>query len=97
MSEQCRDWTRIENPGQSVGWRCNTHGDGYYVGDRSPYLCRVGRAAETVHILTDLIAELRGQADIWQEGDINEDRWDYPAMMLRAHADWAEARLRELE
>lgn len=47
-------------------------------------------------ILTDLIAELRGQANIWQEGDINEDRWDYPAMMLRAHADRAEARLREV-
>lgn len=47
-------------------------------------------------ILTDLIKELRGQADIWQEGDINEDRWDYPAMMLRAHADRAEARLREV-
>lgn len=50
----------------------------------------------TKAILTDLLAELRGQADIWQEGDINEDRWDYPAMMLRAHADRAEARLREL-
>lgn len=55
------------------------------------------RRAQAYHgILTDLIAELRGQADIWQEGDINEDRWDYPAMMLRAHADWAEARLREV-
>ena len=85
MSEQCRDWTRIENPGQSVGWRCNTHGDGYYVGDRSPYLCRAGRGAETVHILTDLIADLRGR------------HADCTTCYTKRALDRAEARLEEVQ
>lgn len=93
MSKQCRDWTRIENPGQSVGWRCNTHGDGYYVGDRSPYLCRVGRAAETVRILTDLIAELRNAV---AEAEAIEARLVNIRSIDRL-ADHYESRLREVQ
>lgn len=57
---------------------------------------RAAGRAEVAVVLLDLIAELRGQADIWQEGDINEDRWDYPAMMLRSHVARALNRLREV-
>ena len=83
----CRDWTRIANPGQSVGWRCNTHGDGPYVGDSSPYLCRVGRAEETERILQDLIAELRDMGGEYDSG------W----APLIPVADRAESRLREVQ